>query len=51
MIQCNRCNLHKGTQRQFMENICSQDDLRSRIFGAFGVKFLACLPLLGSSNI
>ena len=25
----------------FQENICSEDDLRSRIFGAFVVKFLA----------
>ena len=40
----------KGTQRQFSENICSEDDLRSRIFGTFVVKFLACLPLLGFSN-
>ena len=42
--------LHKvarGTQRQFLENICSEDDLRSRIFKTFVVKFLACLPLLG----
>ena len=35
----------------FRENICSEDDLRSRIFGAFVVKFLACQPLLGFSNI
>ena len=35
----------------FRENICSEDDLRPRIFGAFIVKFLACLPLLGFSNI
>ena len=35
----------------FRENICSEDDFRSRIFGAFVVKFLACLPLLGFSNI
>ena len=35
----------------FRKNICSEDDLRSRIFGAFVVKFLACLPLLGFSNI
>ena len=35
----------RGTQRQFLENVCSEDDLRSRIFGAFVVKFLACLPL------
>ena len=40
-----------GTQRQFLENICSEDDLRSRIFGTFVVKFLACLPLLRFSNI
>ena len=41
----------RGTQRQFSENICSEDDLRSTIFGTFVVKFLACLPLLGFSNI
>ena len=41
----------RGTQRQFLENICSEDDFRSRIFGTFVVKFLACLPLLGFSNI
>ena len=41
----------RGTQRQFSENICSEDDLRSRIFGKFVVKFLACLPLLVLSNI
>ena len=41
----------KGTQRQFSENICSEDDLRSTIFGTFVVKFLACLLLLGFSNI
>ena len=35
----------------FRENICSEDDLRPRIFGAFVVKFLACLPPLGVSNI
>ena len=35
-------NDHRGTQRQFSENICSEDDLRSRIFGLFVVKFLAC---------
>ena len=43
--------LDKGTQRQFSENICSEDDLRSRSFGTFVVKFLACLPLLRFSNI
>ena len=41
----------RGTQRQFLENICSEDDLKSRIFGTFLVKFLACLLLLGFSNI
>ena len=35
----------------FREDICSKDDLRTRIFGTFVVKFLACLPLLGFSNI
>ena len=32
----------------FRKNVCSEDDLRPRIFV---VKFLACLPLLGFSNI
>ena len=32
------------------ENICSEDDLRSKLFGTFAVKFLAYLPLLGFSN-
>ena len=41
----------RGTQRQFSENICSEGDLRSRIFWTFVVKFLVCLPLLGFSNI
>ena len=41
----------RSTQRQFSENISSEDDLRSRIFGTFIVKFLACMPLLGFSNI
>ena len=40
----------RGTQRQLLENICSEDDLRSRIFGTFVVKFLACLPLLEFSS-
>ena len=34
----------------FLKIICSEDDLRSRIFGSFSEKFLACLPLLGFSN-
>ena len=33
----------RGTQRQFSENICSEDDLRSRIFGIVVVK-ISCLP-------
>ena len=34
----------RGTQRQVSENICSEDDLRSKIFGTFVVRFLAsCL--------
>ena len=43
--------LFRGTQRQFLQNICSEGDLKSRIFGTFVVKCLACLPLLGFSNI
>ena len=35
----------------FRKNIFSEDDLRPRIFETFVVKFLACLPLLGFSNI
>ena len=41
----------RGTQRQFSENICLEDNLRSTIFGTFVENFLACLPLLGFSNI
>ena len=36
-------SLPRGTQRQFSVNICSEDGLRSRIFGTFFVKLLACL--------
>ena len=42
---------YQAPNDNFRENICSEDDLRSRIFGTFVVKFLACLPLLGFSNI
>ena len=42
---------YRGTESQFSENICSEDDLKSRIFGTFVVKLSACLPLLGFSNI
>ena len=48
---CKVQHLTGSTQRQFSENICSEDNLRSRIFGTFFVKFLACLPPLGFSNI
>ena len=41
----------RDTQRHISENICSGDDLRSRILGTFVVRFRACLPLLGFSNI
>ena len=50
-IYFNSCFIVRGTQLQFSENICSEADLRSRIFGTFAVKFLACLPLLGFLNI
>ena len=39
------------TQSQFSENVGLEDDLRSRIFGTFVVKFVACLPVLEFSNI
>ena len=35
--------LFRGTQRQFLENICPEDDLRSRIFGNICCK-ISCLP-------
>ena len=34
----------RSTQRHFLENICSEDDLKSRFFGTFVVSvLLACL--------
>ena len=40
----NATSKDRGTQRQSSENICSEDDLRSRIFGTFFQNFLlACL--------
>ena len=42
--------IKQGHPTQFSEIICSEDDLKSRIFGTFVVKCLACLPLLGFSN-
>ena len=47
----NAPNLSGAPNGNFRENICSEDDLRTRIFGTFFVKFLACLPLLGFSSI
>ena len=41
----------QGPQCQFAENICSEDDLRSKMFERFVAKFLAYLPLLAFSNI
>ena len=34
----------RGTQRQFSENICSEDDMRSRIFGTLFCRKISCLP-------
>ena len=42
--------LSEAPNDNFRKIICSEDDLRSRIFGSFSKKFLACLPLLGFSN-
>ena len=41
----------RDIQCQFSENICSEDDLRSRSFETFVAKCLACLPLLGFLKI
>ena len=45
-------NTHKSgaPNDNFRKIICSEDDLRSRIFGSFSETFLACLPFLGFSN-
>ena len=48
---CHFCIINQGHPSQFSENICSEDDLRTRIFGTFCIKFLGCLPFLGFSNI
>ena len=52
-LQWNLCVLTslRGAQGQFSENICSEDDVRSRIYGTFVVKYLCCLHLLGFWNI
>ena len=44
----NRAVLVRGTQRQFLESIYLEDDLSSRTFGTFVVKFLACARLSDS---
>ena len=41
----------QGHPTSIFGKYCSEDVLRSTIFGTFVVKFLACLPLLGFSNI
>ena len=43
--------IDQGHPTSISENICSEDDLRSGIFGTFVVKFLTCLSLLGFLNI
>ena len=45
------CGLYQGHPTSIFGNICSEDDLRSRIFGTFFVKFIACLPLLGRRKL
>ena len=51
-IVCPRFRPFSGAPNDnVLENICSEDDLRSTIFGTFVVKFLARLPLLGFSII
>ena len=45
------CSISGAPNDNFRKNICSEDDLRSRIFGTFVAKFLACQPLLGFSDI
>ena len=44
------CNQEHPTSI-FVKYLFGTDDLRSRIFETFFFKFLACLPLLGFSNI
>ena len=43
--------IKQGHPTSISENICSEDDLRSTIFGTVVVKFLACPPVLVFSNI
>ena len=52
LSMCSCLHLMSGAPNDnFRKTICSEDDLRARIFGTFVVKFLACLLLLGFSNI
>ena len=52
LLPATYCRLWTGAPNDnFRKNICSEDDMRSRIFETFVVKLLACLPLLGFSNI
>ena len=52
MLHCTFFHQETGAPNgNFRENICSEDHLRTRIFGTFVVKFLALLPLLGFSNM
>ena len=46
-----RVKFQRHPKSIFADHICSEDDLTSRIFETFVVTFLACLPLLGFSNI
>ena len=43
-LSTSRSQITRGTQRQFSENICSKDDLRSRIFGTCIWCKISCLP-------
>ena len=40
MINCLLYIKAAAPQRQFLENVCSEDDWRSRLFGTFVVNFL-----------
>ena len=48
---CQKTDSSGAPNDNFRKNICSEHDLRCRIFRRLVVKFLACLPLLGFSNI
>ena len=51
--ECNHLLMTQQTEApnvNFRKISQSEDDLRSRIFGTFVAKFLACLPAVGFSN-